>query len=135
MKWGGNPYSNVRRATFEGISFRSQAEASVARYFARVGLEWEYEPREFEFPVKRGTRFYKPDFRVTENGGYRWIEVKGWFDKRSMTRLARFGRYFPDEAARLDVYTDAQEAPSWVAEHLPPGARVLPLRKLVKSVR
>lgn len=69
---------------------------------------WEYEPRTFEFPVKKGNRFYTPDFKVWPSGvDYEWHEVKGWMDANSRTKLARFARYFPEEHLVLidqDVY-------------------------------
>jgi hypothetical protein len=107
-----------KRADLDGQFFRSQAEANLARLFKHYRIPWEYEPREFTFPVKRGTRSYTPDFRIDltpwqdpnkskqawlrvleelEPTQY-WIEVKGWMDPKSQTRLSRFIKYFPDEA-------------------------------------
>lgn len=67
---------------------------------------WEYEPKTFWFEsIKRGVRSYKPDFRVTmaqglsetAQGSTIWYEVKGFMDKRSKTKLARFKRFYPNE--------------------------------------
>lgn len=82
-----------------GIYVRSKMEANFARYleFLRVHgeiREWSYEPEEFWFPVKRGTRSYKPDFRVREaNGGMTYYETKGYLDAQGRVKLARMGRY------------------------------------------
>ena len=67
-----------------------------------VGLgeisSWEYEPQEFEYPVKRGTRFYKPDFRVVNrDGSVEWQEVKGRWTAKAKTQVNRFRKYYPEE--------------------------------------
>ncbi len=61
--------------------------------------EWDYEPETFWFlEIKRGVRSYMPDFRVLELSGQRyWVEVKGFMDSKSKTKLARFKRFYPNE--------------------------------------
>lgn len=61
--------------------------------------EWEYEPKTFWFEnIKRGVTNYKPDFYVLEaQGSHFWVEVKGYMDSKSIVKLKRFKRYFPDE--------------------------------------
>lgn len=92
-----------KRPDLNGVFFRSAWEANYARYLnflVRHGniQSWKYETREFEFPVKRGTRFYKPDFQVVDNNGnIEWHEVKGWMDKKSQTQMKRMAKYFPSE--------------------------------------
>lgn len=105
-----------RRADLDNRYFRSSWEANYARYLNwLIALEqgiasWEYEPVTFEFPVKRGTRFYTPDFRVwMRSGGYEWHEVKGWLTQQGATALRRFALHHPAEHAHLvmidgDVY-------------------------------
>lgn len=92
------------------IYFRSAWEANYARYLEwLVGLGqiagWEYEPKEFWFEgIKRGTRSYKPDFQVWETKEYyQWIEIKGWMDSISKTKLKRFKKYHPREYKLLVV--------------------------------
>ena len=47
--------------------FRSRWEANMGRYYNFVGVKWIYEQQEFEFyKIKRGSRFYKPDFYLPE---------------------------------------------------------------------
>ena len=59
--------------------------------------DWEYEPDEFEFPIKRGTRFYKPDFRITNNdGSVEYHEVKGYWTQKATTQVKRFRKYYPE---------------------------------------
>lgn len=60
-------------------------------------IRWEYEAQEFEYPVKRGTRFYKPDFRiVNKDGSVVWNEVKGRWTQKARTQVNRFRKYFPE---------------------------------------
>lgn len=82
---------------------RSAWEANYARYLnwlQQTGniASWEYEPCEFEFTkIKRGTRFYKPDFKVTDNNGsVEYHEVKGYMDSTSRTKLKRMAKYYPE---------------------------------------
>lgn len=84
--------------------FRSSWEANWARFLnwqQKQGLikSWDYECKTFEFTtVKRGCRFYTPDFRIElPDGTHEWIEVKGWNDPKSKTRAKRFAKYFPNE--------------------------------------
>lgn len=86
------------------IYFHSQLEVKVATYLQTLqnGLQienWEYEPHTFWFlEIKRGCRSYTPDFEVTRlDGSHFWIEVKGYMDSKSKTKLKRFAKYYPDE--------------------------------------
>lgn len=83
------------------ITARSGWEANVARVFEVHGIPWEFEPKTFSFPIKRGTKAYLPDFYLPETK--EWIEVKGWFDKKSQTKLKRFKKYYPEDFAKLSV--------------------------------
>jgi hypothetical protein len=88
-----------------GIYVRSSWEANYARYLnflkkSGAILRWEFEPTEFEFTsIKRGTRFYLPDFAVweheTEDPTY-YVEVKGYMDRVSKTKLKRMAKYYPE---------------------------------------
>jgi len=85
------------------IYARSRWEANYARYLQwLLGLgeiaKWEHEPETFWFlKIKRGTRSYLPDFRVTENNGsIAYYEVKGWMDPQSKTKIKRMAKYHPD---------------------------------------
>lgn len=84
-----------------GIYVRSRWEANYARYLNWLVehgeiRSWEYEADTFEFPVKRGNRFYTPDFKVTENNGLVvYHEVKGYMTDASRVKLSRMARYYP----------------------------------------
>lgn len=81
---------------------RSKWEANYARYLEfqkqhGLILEWKYEPKTFWFlEIKRGSRSYLPDFEVTTINGVEYHEVKGWMDRRSITKLKRMAKYYPD---------------------------------------
>ena len=84
--------------------FRSSWEANYARYLQYLKeknqiKEWEHEPKTFWFlNVLRGCRSYLPDFRVTNiDNSFYWVEVKGYMDDKSKTKLKRFKKYYPEE--------------------------------------
>lgn len=88
--------------------YRSRWEANYARYLEWLKSngrikKWEHEPETFWFEkIKRGTRSYLPDFRVEENNGnISYHEVKGWMDKRSITKLKRMKKYYPETTVVL----------------------------------
>jgi hypothetical protein len=88
--------------------YKSKAERRYAcflQWLKEIGniAEWQYEPKTFWFEgIKRGCVSYKPDFMVKlASGLHHWVEVKGYMDSKSKTKLARFKRYFPEE--RLTV--------------------------------
>jgi len=65
--------------------------------------EWYHEPKTFWFEgIKRGCVTYLPDFQVINNdGSHEWIEVKGFMDAKSRTKINRFRKYFPEEKLRI----------------------------------
>ena len=90
------------------IYFRSLWEWRVAKHLQMLKdlgiiLEWEHEPKTFWFlAIKRGVRSYLPDFRVTKpDGSHYWIEVKGHLDRKSVTKLKRMAKYYPEEVIEL----------------------------------
>ena len=87
----------------------------------KVIQEWEHEPKTFWFEaIKRGVRSYMPDFKITEKEGtHYWVEVKGYMDARSHTKIKRFAKYYPEE--RLIVigkewFTNNKNACLWKKE-------------------
>lgn len=111
LRAGGNVYSRCkygRREDLGGQFFRSSWEANYARYLdlmlknKRIAA-WDYEPETFWFEhIKRGVRSYTPDFRVTRlDGTQYYVEVKGWMDRKSKTKLARFRRFYKSETLEV----------------------------------
>ena len=88
--------------------FRSQWEKKYAKYLAFLKKindiqDWDHEPYTFWFDgIKRGVVSYLPDFKVIKKDGtHYWVEVKGFMDKKSATKLKRMKKYFPEEEVRL----------------------------------
>lgn len=85
-----------------GIWVKSSWEYNYAAYLDwLVSLgeiqDWEYEPDEFQYPNVRGTRFYKPDFKIYNNDGtIEYHEVKGHWTQKAKTQVRRFGKYYPE---------------------------------------
>jgi hypothetical protein len=82
--------------------YRSKWEANYAYYLQTLIesgeiAEWKHEPDTFWFEgIKRGCVSYLPDFRVTRpDGSIYYVEVKGWMDSRSVTKLKRMKKYHP----------------------------------------
>lgn len=104
-----------RRADLGGAYFRSRWEANWARYLEWLRKngqvsKWEFEPETFEFAkIKRGAKFYTPDFRITNvDGSIEYHEIKGYLDPVSKTKLKRMARYHPKVKLKLidkDAYT------------------------------
>lgn len=104
-----------KRADLGNVFFRSRWEANYARALNAMKargdiVDWFYEDREFAFKgIKRGTRFYKPDFRIVTKDREYFVEVKGHLDSKSVTALARMAKYYPDVLVLLlDKYRYAE---------------------------
>jgi len=121
--------SGVRAGKREdlGIFVRSSWEANYARYLnflKRHGeiISWEYEPETFEFhSIKRGTRFYTPDFKVKLSSGQcEYHEVKGWRHPKGETALKRMAKYYPDIKiiiiAKKEYYALAKQLKGIISE-------------------
>jgi hypothetical protein len=93
-----------KRADLDNRYYRSAWEANYARYLNfllkhKQIFKWEYEPDTFWFDkIKRGTRHYTPDFKVweTEESKPKYVEIKGYMDATSKTKLKRMAKYYPD---------------------------------------
>jgi len=91
--------------------FRSKSEANAARYLEflkeRGQIDgWQHEPKPpFWFKdIQRGVRSYLPDFIVypARIQGFYYIEVKGYLDAKSKTKLKRMAKYHP--AVKLELW-------------------------------
>lgn len=102
-----NRYIHIKQGIREDIGpeyFRSGWEANYARYLNfliahNVIHSWKFEAQTFWFnEIKRGVRSYLPDFKVWErvHSEPYFVEVKGYMDKRSATKLNRMRIYYPD---------------------------------------
>lgn len=101
-----NVYSRSKGGKREDLDnryFRSRWEANYARYLnflidQKQIIKWEYEPDTFIFDkIKRGTISYLPDFKVFHNDGtIEYHEVKGYNSPKSITKLKRMAKYYPE---------------------------------------
>lgn len=106
-----NPYSRTKSGTVivGGKTFyaRSEWEFNIANYLEFLKknneiVDWEHEPKTFWFEnIKRGVRSYLPDFLVHSKDGEYFIEVKGWMDAKSKTKMKRMSKYYPDVRIEL----------------------------------
>jgi hypothetical protein len=90
------------------IFFRSRWEFRYALYLQLLKekgqiKDWQHEPKTFWFDgIKRGTNNYKPDFLVIHaNDSEEWVEVKGYMDSKSATKIKRMAKYFPQIKLRF----------------------------------
>jgi hypothetical protein len=97
----GNSYQYTKTGYRKDIDMnvRSSWEANLVRVMKLYKIDFQFEPRVFSYPVKRGTKGYTPDFFLVRNS--EWIEVKGYLDDKSKIKLKRFKRYYPDEFSTL----------------------------------
>jgi hypothetical protein len=86
------------------IYARSLWEANVAHYLEWLRskgeiISWHHEPKTFYFDwIKRGCNNYTPDFLVQDKTLKEyWIEVKGFMDSRSATKIKRFKKLCPED--------------------------------------
>lgn len=114
------PTRGGKRPDLNNQYFRSAWEANFARYLnflqAQGEIEhWEYEPDEYEFhAIKRGVRFYIPDFKVFDaDGSYVYYEVKGYMDSTSATKLKRMAKYYPEERIILIERDEYRAIAKW----------------------
>lgn len=101
-------HAGWREISDQKYYFRSMWEANFARYLQFLKDQkqiksWKHEPLTFWFEeIKRGVRSYLPDFLVIENDGRgHWVEVKGYMDPKSLTKIKRFRKYYPQQELRV----------------------------------
>jgi len=115
LKKNGSFYSRSnqgKRKDLNDTFFRSSWEANVARYFNFVGIKWEFESKTFWFEnIKRGNRSYTPDFYLPEED--RYVEVKGWMDKSSKTKLKRMAKYYPNIKIEIIAKDEYKAIAKW----------------------
>lgn len=107
-----NIYSNAKRGYRDDLGkifFRSRWEANYARYLNLLKKrgeihKWEFEAETFWFEkIKRGVRSYCPDFKIwdSEKSEPRFVEIKGWMDPKSQTKLKRMAKYYPKQKIEI----------------------------------
>lgn len=106
---------------------RSPWEANIAAYFENEKRKgkirtWEHEPDTFWFEmIRRGVRSYLPDFKITRiDESFYYVEVKGYMDAKSKTKIKRMAKYYPsielqliDEKGYRQIKKNANKIPEW----------------------
>lgn len=113
--------SQGRREDLDNVYFRSKWEANYARYLNLLKekgqvFKWEFEPDTFWFEkIKRGVRSYTPDFKIWDkaDGEFYYVEVKGWMDAKSKTKLKRMKKYHPEVKLVLFDADDYKDLKKW----------------------
>ena len=87
---------------------KSLAEKRFAMYLQYLKehneiKDYEYEPETFWFlEIKRGVRSYKPDFKIIRlDDKHFFVEIKGYMDAKSATKIKRFAKYYPQETLKV----------------------------------
>ncbi|EOQ01009.1 hypothetical protein [Bacillus cereus] len=73
----------------EAKMFRSTWERELAELLTSLGITYEFEPIRYFYKAHKDS--YLPDFYLPEYNTY--IEVKGYYDKRSQKRCNLFRQY------------------------------------------
>jgi hypothetical protein len=97
--------------------FKSKWEVNYACYLEWLKqrgdiVDWEYEPDKFWFDkIKSGTTNYTPDFKVLHKrpvkypdgriSDIEYVEVKGFMDRKSATKIKRMGIYHKSVLLRV----------------------------------
>lgn len=110
-----NHHKGKRIITGTEIYFPNRMEYNYYLYLMwlesqGVIREFVYQPAYYVFPLPHGINRYRPDFLVTDSNGAKYVvEVKGWMDAASKTKLNRMAKYFPHIEVRLVMYKDMQK--------------------------
>jgi hypothetical protein len=103
MRRGYSRGNQGKRQDLNNMYVRSSWEANYARYLNFLQskgeiFKWKYEADTFWFEkIKRGVRSYLPDFKIwdKQDSTPYYVEVKGWMDDKSKTKLKRMSKYYP----------------------------------------
>ena len=92
-----------KRIYYKGICMRSSWEVKFAYFLDCSNIKWKYEPKRFYM----NNYTYLPDFYLPEFNCY--IEIKGWFPKKSKKRFDTFKRKYPKLNIKLLMYKKLKE--------------------------
>lgn len=84
---------------YKNVLFRSKLEASWARIFDLMEIQWEYEPCKFSW--SNGS--YIPDFKVKIQSEDWFVEVKGYITPEWHIKLRRFVDNYIDKKINLII--------------------------------
>lgn len=92
--------------------FKSNWELNIAIYLEYLLLmgeikDWEYEPTRFSFMFNEyGVRTYAPDFLVRQDDGDKLIELKGWVDEKTKSKIKLMKEYYPN--INIEIWTEKE---------------------------
>jgi hypothetical protein len=75
--------------------FATETERAFALLLDALGLEWEYEPREFEFPNGDGKCGFRPDFYIPKLDLYVELTLQKIVTKKNR-KMRLMGEHYPD---------------------------------------
>ena len=90
-EWSGKRGNGGYREDL-GQYFRSEWEAAYARYLNDNNIDWSYEIYGF---ILSNEKKYLPDFYLPQTD--EWVEVKGWWDNKSLEKCNLFEADYPGE--------------------------------------
>ncbi len=123
------PYANIVRPSGLDLpcTFRSLSEANIWRVFqfhiqTEILLACYYEPIRLFFPEieektqSKKTNSYTPDFMNIAKTYWEFVEVKGYLDQPSKTKLRRFRNYYPDEFRNTRFIMHSKKDCEWISK-------------------
>lgn len=104
----------------DGPHFRSSWERNIYRVLLKMFPRVEYEEYRFKFdPPYLRNLDYLPDFFCYDASDklVQLVEVKGWLESSSKSKLRGFKKHHPDALKSLIVVSSANNRP-WIAKTL-----------------
>jgi hypothetical protein len=105
-RWKIGTYKNIyglapswKIFTYKAINFKSSWEWLFAKWLDLSGVKWKYEPKAFELVINKKETTYTPDFYLPELD--LWIEIKGWWRKKSKAKFNKFCKSYPKEYIKV----------------------------------
>lgn len=99
---------------YQDINYRLRSgwEANMVRFFNYHNISWKYEDEEVNVSLD-AIRIYRPDFFVNVKNKELVIEVKGFWDKKSIEDVFLFRKKYPERQFMIidnDLYYSMQES-------------------------
>lgn len=94
-----------RRTVYNGITFDSNFEATVAQLLDELNISWEYHP--IRIPWVPSVQYYTPDFKINLTDGSSFLlETKGCFDLASRAKMKQLKIQYPNMDIRMMFMLD-----------------------------
>ena len=76
--------------------YRSGLEDKLSKQITTAGLEVQYETDKISYQVPPRQAKYTPDFRLTKDGGFFYVEAKGIWDVKDRQKHLLIQEQYPD---------------------------------------